>query len=353
MNKHLLISLFTLIIATSLVACDALKVQNAVPKAAPPDPSTQNTLVALSVMQTELVAPSPTATEPATATPTETLTPSATNTLPATNTSTPIPTDTSTASATPTPVPSDTPTPTPGLEDKIKGANILVYEDLGTTNLVPRISQAIELLKLSGGKVVNTHANLPSFVSYLKGPTAWDAVVIAVESRDTLNLSSLGVYNLIQRHVENGGALVVEYWNMNRDSSDLSSFIEDKCAIRSEKDWVRKDGYNYADYALYDLNQGVHIFDSPFKINLPMLPNVYWSGVVGDLMSKMPKSKALFATGLSSSDSTRYGLITSCNDGRLLLQTFSTHDYRLFETTELWANYLHYVLSNHFNPPVK
>ena len=162
------------------------------------------------------------------------------------------------------------------------------------------------------------------------------------------------MYKQVVRHVENGGALIIEAWNLDEDSSDLTSYIEDKCAIRVEKTWVRdNNSSNMADFALYSLNQGLPLFDKPFKINLPMMPTIFWNSDVGDLISKNAGSRVLFATGLTSHDPTRYGLLTSCNEGRLLLQTFSTHDYRLFETTELWANNIYFVLSNHFNPPAK
>jgi hypothetical protein len=357
MNKRLLIPLFAVLFAISFVACDVLKNQNAAPKAAV-DPSTQDTLVALSVQQTQLAAPSPTA-EPPTNTPTTV----PTETVLPTNTITPVPTETLTA--TPTPLPTDTPTPVPtatqtatntpvpGIADRIKAANILVFEDLGNANLVPRISRGIEMLNLSGGQVVNTHGNLASFTSNLNSPVAWDLIIIGAESRDIIHLGSLGVYNQIVRHVESGGALIVEAWNLDEDSSDLTSYIEDKCSIRVEKNWVRQEGSNYADFALYNLNQGVPVFDTPYKINLPMMPTIYWNGDIGDLISKQPGSNALFATGLTSKDPSHYGLLTSCNEGRLLLQTFATHDYRLFETTELWANYVHYVLTNRFIKLVK
>jgi hypothetical protein len=361
MNKRLLIPLFAVLFAISMVACDVLKGQNGVPKAAA-DPSTQETLVALSVIQTQLAAPSPTAAPPTavpiaavpTTAPTETLPPTLTTTpLPTpTQTFTPVPTDTPTAI--PTATQTATNTPVPGIADRIKSANILIYEDLGNANLVPRISKGIELLNLSGGQVVNTHNNLASFITNLNSPTAWDLVIIDAESRDIIHLGSLGVYNQVVRHVENGGGLIVEAWNLDEDSSDLASYIEDKCALRVEKNWVRQEGTtNIADFALYNLNQGVPVFDTPYKINLPMLPTIYWNGDIGDLMSKNQGSNALFATGLSSKDPTRYGLLSGCAGGRLLLQTFSTHDYRLFETTELWANYVHYVLTNHFSQPAK
>jgi len=355
MKKRLLISLFVVLFAIGLAACDVLKTQNlAVPKAAI-DPATESTLVALSVMQTELAAPSPTAIPPSdtpTTTPTETTTPTATSTLVPTDTATATPPPTLTPTETPTATATATHTPIPGLEERIQGANILIYEDLGNANLVPRISRAIELLKLSGGKVVNTNGNLSTFITHFNSPVAWDLVIIAAESRDIIHLGSLGVYNQVVRHVENGGALIVESWNMDEDSSDLASYIEDKCAIRVEKNWVRLQGStNMADYVLNNLNQGMPVFDYPYKINLPMQPTIYWNGDVGDLISKNKGSKALFATGLISKDPSRYGLLTSCDKGRLLLQSFATHDYRLFESTELWANDIHYVLSNYFNPP--
>ena len=130
----------------------------------------------------------------------------------------------------------------------------------------------MELLKLSGGRIVNTHNNLPLFISTIKSDATWDLIIIAVESRDIIRLGTLGVYNEVVSHVENGGALIVEDWNMDEDSSDLTTFIEDKCAIGVEKTWVRPESYTYSDYLLYNLNQGLPIFDTPFKINLPMRP---------------------------------------------------------------------------------
>jgi hypothetical protein len=354
MKKRLLIFLFVVLFSIGLAACDVLKAQNAAAPKGVVDPSTESTLVAISVLQTQLAAPSVTPLPPTgtpTNVPTETSVPPSTATLAPTETATLLPPPTDTPTLVPTATSTATNTAVPGLNDRIKAANILIYEDLGNANLVPRISRAIDLLNLSGGKVVNTHNNLPSFITNLNSPVAWDLVIVDAESRDIIHLGSLGVYNQVVRHVENGGAFILETWNLDEDSSDLASYVEDKCAIRVEKNWVRLEGSNnIADFALYNLNQGVPVFDSPYKINLPMLPSVYWNGDVGDLMSKNPGSKALFATGLTSHDPSRYGLVTSCDEGRLILQTFSTHDYRLFETTELWANYIHYVLANRFSP---
>ncbi|MCE1252138.1 MAG: hypothetical protein LWX83_01175 [Anaerolineae bacterium] len=349
MNKRIIYPLFSLLISLSLAACSALTSQNS----AVTDKSIEETTAAIQAWQTQEAMPSPSPlppTELPTDTPQATVEPSPTaSPLPPTTTSEP----TLTPSLTPTNTTTPTNTPVPGLAERIRSANILIYEDMGENNLVPRIDRGLDLLNLSGGRVVNTHNNLPLFTKELEN-TNWDLIIIDAEGRDTILLSSLGAYDEVVKHVENGGALIVEYWNMDEDSSDLASFIEDKCQIRVEKNWVREEGYNYSNYMLYDLNQGSAstLFYTPFKINPPIRPNIFWTGDIGDLMVKLPGSSAQFATGLVSKDPSRYGLLTTCNQGRIILQTFSTHDYRLFETTELWANYIHFTLSNHFAPPL-
>jgi hypothetical protein len=48
------------------------------------------------------------------------------------------------------------------------------------------------------------------------------------------------------------------------------------------------------------------------------------------------------------SNPTDYGLIVSCIEGRVIIQTFSDHDYHREDIQALWENYITYVLTNHF-----
>jgi hypothetical protein len=41
-------------------------------------------------------------------------------------------------------------------------------------------------------------------------------------------------------------------------------------------------------------------------------------------------------------------LITACIEGRVIIQTFSDHDYHRSDIQALWENYVTYVLTNHF-----
>ena len=51
--------------------------------------------------------------------------------------------------------------------------------------------------------------------------------------------------------------------------------------------------------------------------------------------------------GLSAKASDQ-GVLASCYDGRVIIQTFSDHDYDQADIVPLWENYIHYTLKNHF-----
>jgi hypothetical protein len=42
------------------------------------------------------------------------------------------------------------------------------------------------------------------------------------------------------------------------------------------------------------------------------------------------------------------GVLASCYSGRVIIQTFSDHDYDQADIVPLWENYIHYTLKNHF-----
>lgn len=269
---------------------------------------------------------------------------------------TPEPTQPATETPEPTLTPTNAETSTPDLyaatrefDAKIKAANILVYELPDSDGkLVGRVDKALEGLNFAGGTVLNTHDRLGNFINSLHSQS-WDLVIIAAESRSIIDLGSLGVLDDIIKHVEKGGALIVEGWNFDEDQSNMASFLLDQCHARVEKNWVRLDDYDSANFYINDLGGSSLLLNRPNKILMPLEPAVYWMGDVGDLMRLLPGSDARIVAGLVSNDPTNYGVITACNRGRLVLQTFSSHDYRLWDMVQLWQNYITFTLRNHFN----
>jgi len=70
------------------------------------------------------------------------------------------------------------------------------------------------------------------------------------------------------------------------------------------------------------------------------------SSDIGDLMFKTTTGNAniILETRPLVGDDTQYGALVECIDGKLLLQTTSTHNYLDESMVSLWANNIHYML---------
>ena len=262
------------------------------------------------------------------------------------------PTATLPPAATPTALP---PTPdtvmlTSQFQARMRAANVLVYEQPDEDGrLLPRLGYALDGMGFTGGLVVNAVNSLGTFDQHLRNFT-WDLVIISVESRETTQLGKLGLMEPLMNHVTNGGALIVETWNLDEDQSSTAGYLMSLCTARVENDWHRPDSsYNPMLFAIQARDQANPIFNKPNRINLPVGPTVFWEGDAGDLIAVQPGGKSYIVAGLAGSNTYNYGYITSCNRGKFILQTFSSHDYPLFETVHLYQNYMDYVLTNRFN----
>lgn len=251
---------------------------------------------------------------------------------------------------TPTPLPTQTPDAaelTRQFEARILSANVLVYDEPDAQGrLVPRLGKALEGMRFSGGNVVNTNNYLGNFDRLLRNG-GWDLVIMAVENRDRTELGSLGVLDGIMNHVNSGGALIVETWNLDEDQSALGQFMLSICNAHVEKDWHHATG-NYIDFYIPALLPDSSVFNKPNSVTMPLQPSIFWPGDAGDLIRIDPNGQNHILAGLLSDDPNNYGLLTSCQGGRVVLQTFSTHDYTLYDTVRLWQNMMYYTLSNRF-----
>jgi hypothetical protein len=78
-----------------------------------------------------------------------------------------------------------------------------------------------------------------------------------------------------------------------------------------------------------------------------------WSGDIGDLLELKskggePVGDAVLLAGTNGSWKTDHGTLVSCLRGRLILQTFSSHEYNYGEVVQLWQNYVYNALKSHF-----
>jgi hypothetical protein len=251
------------------------------------------------------------------------------------------------AAATNTPEPTFTPKPTDlDIAAMIKNSNILIYEDIiGYPAYLPYVSRAL--------KSVDAHKTyvgdaMGTFMDELNSGTKWDLIIMASETRGSIS----GEYwDVIKNKVDDGTALVAEIWYIDAINQGKISPLLYQCGVELQKDWWRDYG---ADRLAFDINWSVSdspVFNTPNKVTrfAASLTEPAWNGDIGDLMKLRSGSNAtILASHTPGEGQTSSGLITSCYDGRMILQTFDSHDYPTDPMVALWQNYIIYTLTNHF-----
>ncbi len=314
------------------------------------DPSMEETRIAVGIQQTmiavretELAAvpqePSAAPTEP----PVEVVV----TATPAPPTETPPPLEPTWTNVPPeTAVPEPSPT-TENMEDRIRAANILVFEDIrGYYDLTQWVHSAMNGMDFSGGKVLEVGDAVGDFMKALNSPVEWDLIIVAAEARSGVRGE---FWDVIQDQVNDDVALIAEVWYLDDTANGRIAPLLAKCGVSYQKDfWRDPDKYDVLNYSLYWLDQHHELFSNPNVVEPLYTPSAYWVRDVGDLLRLSSGGDAELLSGLYPNEKSRYGVIASCLDGRVIFQTFSTHDYRQSQMIPLWQNYITYTLTNHF-----
>jgi hypothetical protein len=239
-------------------------------------------------------------------------------------------------------------TPTVDMADRIRAANILVYEDIrGYTELMPYVHEVINRMGFSGGKIVEVGDAVGDFKDQLLSSTKWDLIIVASEARGSIRGE---FWDYIITHVNEDAAVIVEMWYLGDIANGKIAGLLGKCGVRFQKEWSYGAGANPLDYSIYMLDPSNEVLNTPNSgISLSNPSYFYWDpGDVGDLMKIGTGGDAKIVAGLYPQEKNSYGVITSCLEGRMVLQTFDTHDYDPYMTKALWENYITTTLTNHF-----
>ncbi|NOH03858.1 MAG: hypothetical protein HND47_18780 [Chloroflexi bacterium] len=232
------------------------------------------------------------------------------------------------------------------MRDLIKGSNILIYEDMmGYPSLLPMVDNTINSMAFSGGKIVNASDGLGTFKQHANSATEWDLIIVASEVRSSF---SGEMFEMMYDHIDNGGAVIIEAWHLDKIANGKIAPILSKCGVRFQRDWIRNFEYDPFDYSIYWLDKSHPLLSTPNTVQAPSYPYPVWFTDAGDLLELGSGGDAVLVGGLQSNRKSDYGVLAVCLGGRMVIQTFSSHDYEWDMVQPLWVNYITYTLTKHY-----
>ncbi len=241
--------------------------------------------------------------------------------------------------------PTSTPPPTADsqarLDEQIRSANILLYETAIDAHLPRYIKQALDE---GGYTYVDAGDASGRFKAQLFSGTQWDLIIAAMESRKAAQGE---FYRYLNDQVDQGTSLIIETWNLDDIAGGNAGLILERCGLLVQSDWHPASSNARVLWWLAPSNPIFHRPNESVTLNSP---DAYWAGDAGDLLMLAPESTSQLLAGLVATEKGRYGTLVSCQNGALLLQTFSSHDYRRENMVALWQNYIYNTLRAHFTP---
>jgi len=227
------------------------------------------------------------------------------------------------------------PTPTQDVDTQIKSAKILVYENTDERGIGMWIQDALDGMGL---KYTQTGSYSGHFMEYLNSGIKYDLIIVGAEDKDKISGEFWDVINT--RLARDKAALIAEIWYLQREANGPIAKILGGCGVRYRK------AYDIAD-SIYWWDPTHPIFNEPNTV-LPLLHySRYWASGAGDEIVLGGSGDATMLAGLASKRSDE-GVLATCYQGRVIIQTFSDHDYHQEDIIPLWQNYIHYTLKNHF-----
>jgi len=178
------------------------------------------------------------------------------------------------------------------------------------------------------------------FMEYLNSGTKYDLIIVGAEGKDRISGEFWDVIST--RLTRDKVALIAEVWYLAREAAGpIGAKILAPCGVRFRKEYPLAE-------SVYWWTPTHPVFNEP-NVVLPLLHyNRFWSAAAGDKLMLGSGGDATLLAGLSASPSPGEAVLATCFEGRVIIQTFSDHDYRQAEIIPLWQNYIHYTLKNHF-----
>jgi hypothetical protein len=143
--------------------------------------------------------------------------------------------------------------------------------------------------------------------------------------------------------------VILENWDLDSAPLGRAKPLLDRCGVSVQSDW-----YEPEMRVFYWTDPSHPIFNYPNRLTSGLRnAAVLWRGDIGDLLQASPSfgqptGKALILASDNHSQLNDHGLLVLCLDGRMVIQTFRSHEYHHDDMVALWQNYIYQTLSSHF-----
>lgn len=242
-----------------------------------------------------------------------------------------------------TPAPTLIPVETTAADERLmKSASILLFEDMSASRYIRLVKEALDR---AGYFYLDVGSAKGWFKTQLLSGEDWDLVIAAAEAEREFGGE---FYGFLDDQLAAGRSVIIENWDLDFAPSGQLGRLLNHCGVQVQSDWSEPQ------LRVFYWTDPVHpLFSRPNALsgglrNAPAL----WSGDLGDLMTLQPSgdptTDAQILASLNPNWNSDHGLLTLCAGGRLVLQTFRSHEYHHDDIVALWQNYIDYTLRNHF-----
>jgi hypothetical protein len=237
------------------------------------------------------------------------------------------------------------------LQEKMKKANILLYEDMVANLDTNRyVKETLDKMGLTYKDDGNASGWLKSDLnSGAPNGQPWDLVIVANESK--ANISG-EFFEYVMDALDAGSSVIMEVWYLDDTFSGTASTLLERCGIAFGADWVRIPPTRMI---MFPLDSSHPVLQEPNSgLGFTDVTSYWWddSGAIdydiGDLVKLTGSGDADLLLGTKATEKSTHATLTVCMDGQLTLQTFSSHQLTFKTMEPLWENYIYNALKYRF-----
>lgn len=240
------------------------------------------------------------------------------------------------------------PPPSGNLQEWMKSATILVYEDIvvdpGETQYIKKTLDMMGLnYKWDGNAVGRLKSDL---LSGAQGGQPWDLVIFGIEARGNV---SGEYFEYLMDVINQGTAVILEAWHLDAISQGTVSMILAKCGA-DVIDYPTETG-TLIDVLIWPISGVSHpVLNTPNSgMSFTKARDTWlWSGDLGSRIEPTGHGDIQLLMGTDATSKDRHGVLGVCMDGQLILQTFSSHSFGYQTMGPQWENYIYNALKWRF-----